>query len=127
MTAVTNDSPVKAIAHIGAVEVSPGRYAFEHRVWLSDAHGDEAFYYLVDEKGLKDERAFAHPSSQLFFEWLRQYTVRVQPSWWTPEQRFAYRAPNGAIFSAIPYYVGYAAKYYERITADLETGAEVQA
>lgn len=105
-TPQTNDSLAKAIAYLGAVEVAPGRYAFR-------AFG-EGPWKIAEHLETWPINENSSPA----------YRVEM-PAWWSPDQRFAWRDAKGFM-----YFHAERAKAYnatERITADLETGAEVPA
>ena len=124
---MTNDSLAKAIAHLGAVEVAPGRYAWHTKrfpytsgAWLT-ANSD--YLLEVSYDGVEIHEKFA----------------TLMPEWWTPGQRFAsfdgdtLKATGSSKTAATlcdtraeaPIYG--APLPYRLITADLETGAEVPA
>lgn len=119
---MTNDSLAKAITYLGAVEVAPEKAAVKH--------GDH--WYIAPSSDL-DEYANADHRSRAFIA----ATWKILPAWWSLEQRFAWRnldgehdngerytsfadARNDAAFDA-------SRPLTSRITADLDTGAEVPA
>lgn len=117
-TPQTNDSLSKAIAYLGAVEVAPGRYAWHVPIggtW-NVCTADDLLAGFTDAGEI-----FGVP----------------MPAWWEPNQRFARRCTGGGVAgmrcgAIVSAFMGcgrfkYCAGYYERITADLETGAEVPA
>jgi len=109
-----------------AVEVAPGRYAWHTKrfpytsgAWLT-ANSDWLLEASYD--GVEIHERFA----------------TLMPPWWSPSQRFAWRnVPNmdcRGNCNAEKRYLenphddfGVPAEFYERITADLETGAEIPA
>jgi hypothetical protein len=122
MQTQTNDSLSKAIAYLGAVEVAPGRIAVPEngRWFIMNPH---------------DVLIIAQDRPDVF----TGTSIRM-PAWFSPEQRFAWRfIPAGAAVAgndgAGVYTTQaeaerkklFADDRIERITADLETGEEVQA
>lgn len=111
MTIATSDSLAKAIAYLGAVEVAPGRYAM---TWGKR-------WYVTDAEGVELTRLLGGGE-------MIAHIPTVMPSWWTPERRFALKF-NGKILC-----VGDKADILQikgprdiLVTADLETGQEVEA
>lgn len=103
-TTAMNDSLAKAIAYLGAVEVAPGRYAW-HR------EPEPSGWYVG-------------PESALYVPMLSLFAK--MPAWWSPEQRFAWRMPDGRVVDLATH--SFSEKLgAQRITADLKTGAEVAA
>lgn len=109
-----------AIDYLGAKEVAPGYYAFLsptlHRwcvfpatVFSHEKNPDGFVLNVVDEAS------------------------KPMPSWWTPEQRFAWRCIDkvcAKVFlypSATAGHDSVAGHYAKRITADLNTGEEIPA
>lgn len=133
----TTDSLASAVARLGAVEVAPGRYAL--RVELCPHGCDE--YHCHDEPttcpGTNPRWVtMAERDLEPYKNGRRGVSYTAMPSWWRPDSRFAWRLPKGsygvatdkrfktrdeAEASAI------CGEIAERITADLETGAEVPA
>jgi hypothetical protein len=103
----------------------PGRYAFEHRAWISDEHGEEACYYLVSSPGLQDQRACFEPQNAAFEIWLQEHCIRVKPTWWTPERRYAIRNMNTGEIVADA--ILRSPLGYQGVTADLKTGKLIAA
>jgi len=129
----------KAIASLGAVEVAPGRYAVR-----PDLLGDR--WRFTSEQALRvlgsaltlatrDERSI---TSALWRE--HSGNLVYAPSWWSPEQRFAWKLTHGssdvdnrrfesegeAYHGMHSYTTTYARGIsVERITADLESGEEI--
>ena len=117
-----NDSLAKAIAYLGAREVpgNPGFYASQNLLGIGwwTIPRDRVESLAVD---ILDPRVLSWPALD----------AAKMPAWWTPEQRFAWLngAGNGERYSteeeAFDHEWDQGAP--ERITADLETGAEVPA
>lgn len=135
---MTNDTLVKAIAYLGAVEVAPGLYA------RCEAPGSVPFE-IIPEAILRE---YTPERIARFGNRDRQFCgIVTMPSWWTPSQQFAWRAwmledvsgPNeiGSMrrrdlgtFSAFDDEVRPLIErgaHWQRITANLETGEEVPA
>jgi hypothetical protein len=118
----STDSLARAIDYLGAVEVAPGRYAFEFKGrrplatidpgWLSVSTGDLAQFQAQREFEESDGRAYGE---------LIDAAV-ILPSWWSPGTRVLNRcdACSSESFPCHPFSI-------RVITADLETGAEVPA
>ena len=124
MSATSTDSLARAIEYLGAVEVAPGRYAVK----------DGERYLVIDESdvpGLAFEFETGEPDPDACAQ------VTEMPSWWSPEQRFAWRNYIGANrwattverVESVPSAGDnpWPVLSRERITADLETGAEIPA
>ena len=122
----------RAITYLHAVEVAPGWYAVQDRILRST-------WYTVSADDLARVGHPHGPASRfslLEAAWaLDAQTLTEMPRWWRPERRFAWRivasvrgeeADPGARYTQEPSGapLGYR---FERITADLETGAEVPA
>lgn len=140
---MTNASLSKAIAYLGAVEVTPGRYAFtmlrrDHADWRNFTACVSRYEWFTVSAD-----ALAVYSSQEYSEayWLQAY-AKPMPAWWSPEQRIMLRCPScRGLISRWPKEDAWKVDRcehcdniliepdagYERITADLQTGAEVPA
>jgi hypothetical protein len=114
------DALANAIEHLGAVEVAPGRYARREAPVVP--------YEIISEAIL---RQYAPEAIATFGHRDRQFCgIVTMPPWWTPEQRFAWRTSDGrrVVPDASQRTPGTMRKLgWERITADLQTGAEVPA
>ena len=117
-----NDTLTRAIEYLGAVEVAPGRYAWQ-------PNGDEwRVWRVVDAETLLDLAA-----------WVGLDPFRcghAMPTWWSPERRLAWRLvgdPTDTRYEtkqdalADLRGIGAIGATIERITADLNTGDEVSA
>lgn len=102
-----------AVKYLGAVEVAPGRYAWEvGRQWVTDSAENLAAFGAdrTDERG-----------SALLNE-----TPVFMPSWWSPERPYAVRDINSgkivpdAVLRGSPL-------AYQGVTADLATGELIAA
>ncbi len=153
MTATTNDSLAKAVAYLGAVEVAKIERAVDY-LGATEIEPDRYAYFELDDlwhvvNGSKLEplaitlRSVSGSKAQIKAHriWRAGHFDVTMPAWWTPEQRFAWRiASNGpnvckadrsdrygseAAAKREAHFIGGAA--VERITANLETGAEVPA
>ena len=130
-TPQTNDSLAKAVACLGAVEVAPGQYAVPRGVnpW---ACCPTAALAAFD----------SYPDFSAWYE--ARGDVADAPSWWSPEQRFAWaldrktgnkrEAFDGtqdegikALSRLACHITNGLPRGRKRITADLTTGAEVPA
>jgi len=120
MTTETNDSLTKAIALLGAVEVAPGRYAWQPPI------GGWTWNICTTEDLLS---GWPSRSGEIFGV--------PMPSWWSPSHRFAWLGPVDSLHPAdrgdrhlyvsSPASRDESVSRYQRITASLETGAEVPA
>jgi hypothetical protein len=117
---VHNDSLAKAVAHLGAVEVAPGRYA-----WKTERHWYSEGAYSLETYGKEN---------LIPFDYAHKDFVRMPP-WWTPQTQYAWRNYIGANrwvttverVESVPS-AGenpWPVLSRERITADLATGEEV--
>lgn len=129
---MTNDALAKAIAYLDAVEVAPPSTE-------PPARGERAFTRYAVKSPNGRWHTFCEATLAKFAEgplnhFRYQVTIgrafALMPSWWTPEQRFAWRSnvtgfllarnKDGSTRKRAPWTC-------YRITADLETGAEVPA
>lgn len=87
-------------------------------------------YYVVDAESMKHlGSALIAGQEDAYSFWCASSDALRMPSWWTPEQPFAWRPKDGGI-SRLPHHDldGWDASFdedLERITADLTTGEEV--
>ena len=133
----------RAITYLGAVEVAPGRYAYRddatHRYYVVTADVMERLPQYLDAED--DSHTASHGG---YSEWCADHLSAAMPRWWRPEQRCAWRvvpaeSPNApdhddpgplpddrypTLAQAEDAAADYGQIEYERITADLETGAE---
>jgi hypothetical protein len=126
----TSEALAKAVQYLGAVEVAPGRYAFPARTTTKALEGTtkREAWHVTDANGVIG--IIVHAKA------LSEAGAVAMPAWWSPEKRFAWRT-NWEGFSERTQALrfksrGDAERYIEggdveRITADLETGDEVQA
>jgi hypothetical protein len=130
-----NDSLSKAIAYLGAVEVIDTRadsapdadyptvYAFPSQL------PDVAPWRICDASTLVMlHEAHLHYAKSHAFDIFVARTKKM-PDWWTPEQRWTYKCPDCGVYAgedpdASKKCSGAA---WKRITADLQTGAEISA
>jgi len=99
MTNADTSALERAIAYLSAVEVAPGRYAYQ-----------------------RDSRYLVASTTDMVMMGAGSLSLgRVMPAWWQPQQRFAWRMTCGGD------HAGHPMGCSERITADLETGAEMPA
>lgn len=104
------DALQRAIETLGAIEVAPGRYAYQ--------------------SGIKEPQAWRVTTDELVCEYgeARLRHGVLMPAWWTPEQRFAVIATNGKTCPAPTRELAKAANVGALIvTASSETGEEVVA
>jgi hypothetical protein len=130
------DSLARAIEILNAVEVAPGRYAYRddatRRYYVSSEADLCRLAGYLD--GAADDGA---TTGDAYSRWCADTLSTEMPSWWSPQQRFAYRATDACEVCA-----GFANQrpmedprdaadvpesHWERITADLTTGEEVPA
>ena len=120
MGSAQSDALKRALEYLGAVEVAPGRYA---------AKLGERWHTFTESRLTERVRD----------GWRTHGNYQPMPSWWTPEQRFAWRVKGSNVrlvcadlnsaMKARENPLGglerFAHNYYEHITASLETGAEI--
>ena len=123
----------RAITYLGATEVAPGRYAYRddatHRYYVVTADVMERLPQYLDAED--DSHTASHGG---YSEWCADTQAVEMPAWWTPERREAWRmtCDGGHVGArdASERFAAWPAEHLtcsERITADLETGAEVPA
>ena len=114
-------------------EVAPGFYAF----LAPDPEGGKSRWRVASRKDMvKLGNLLPRGDDDYPPEW--EMDEAIMPSWWTPERRFARRCTGGGVeqmrcgalvpdFEKCPANGPHCMGYYQRITADLETGQEVPA
>ena len=135
----TTDSLASAVASLGAVEVAPPVCSLRHDHGVTPCEPDPgttryAWPSCESENWfVGDDAALLHAHEP---EPLDYGHFVMMPDWWSPERRFARRCTGrgvegmrcGRIVEAFEKCgCEYAMGYYERITADLNTGAEIPA
>jgi hypothetical protein len=125
MTTDTNDSLAKAVEYLSAVEVAPGRFAFHDEVrgrWYVSL--DDSPMIMVGQM-LDTDVHVEH--MDMFWERTYRNDCVLMPLWWTPGQRTITRCTIcGGRGKHTVAHTG-DLDTVERITADLNTGAEVPA
>ena len=118
----------KAIEYLGAVEVAPGRYAYQQN--------PSAPWRTFDSDALCNLALNLGPGGKGYGPWAFTLEYAEMPAWWTPEQQFAWafeyndcgtirRAPGRFTDQTDAYFAGVGRVV--KLTADLTTGAEVPA
>lgn len=108
----------QAIAHLGAVEVAPGRLAAK----LFDSSEAGRWQTFPVERLAAVAPDIGEPNVL----WWPALHSREMPRWWLPEQRFACGKCKRTTCDGF-HTTQSGAEHYRLITADLETGAEVMA
>jgi hypothetical protein len=148
MTATTSDALQRAIDYLGAVCVRPG---IKETIMGGDGRGPnrtrqvrQALYARREAPSVPYEiipaailREYTPERIACFSRRDRQFCgIVTMPAWWSPEQRFAWRitSPTGKLTycagepgPGIRSDIQVGRGTLERITADLETGAEIAA
>jgi hypothetical protein len=122
-TLLETDALSQAIRYIGAEQVRPAHVA----LYAHYDHGTHR-YYIVTEHDLATlggALALLIPTTHadVYSRWCAHTPAAEMPRWWTPERQYAYRALNSfGQWEVVSFTAGHD---LQRITADLETGAEV--
>jgi hypothetical protein len=117
----TTDSLQQAISHLGAVEVAPGRYAWQTKT-------QQTHWVVTSAKDLERLSAYLDHERATDLDWLAQSDAVEMPAWWTPERRYAVISKNGVTCPGPSKELCRASGACALVvTADLSTGEEVPA
>ena len=132
MSSVVTNQLQRAIKYLGATEVTEGAWAFQlGNAWYVRMYAEmeQLDDYLLQAEEANDNsgRYLASDRKAAFMLWFEAEVGRM-PGWWSPQAQFAWRhKKTGSLL-----YGGFATqsfdrRSYNRIAANLETGAEVPA